>query len=359
MNEWIALELATLGTSRGVRSAARPRARTPGEATGVLGCGDASRPAGARPPRHRRTGASARHAEVSRVVSRRVRVLPDGAALPGHRAPAQGRDPRPRAGLRATTCRGTRSTSRCSTSRPRAATRRSIASSSSASSSAARGDVVARYNWLINPGMPDPGRGHRHPRHHRRDGEGQAALRGDRRRDRRRRSQGCVPAAYNALFDRAFMMSEFARARSADAAGSPPAARSRARSSGSIRSSGRATSRHDEKSRALGDVAARLGVQARERAPRRATTPRPRSASSTPSAATRGSRAPTARCVQEQRRLSQKQADAAPHAGEADADRATLRLHLDARRPTRGATSSNASDAARLPIGSVAEEAPP
>ena len=71
-----------------------------------------------------------------------------------------------------------------------------------------RGDVVARYNWLINPGMPIPAEvtAIHHitnemvassPRFEAVASEIANAL------------KGCVPAAYNALFDRAFMMSEF------------------------------------------------------------------------------------------------------------------------------------------------------
>ena len=118
-----------------------------------------------------------------------------------------------------------------------------------------RGEIVARYDWLINPGMPIP------PEviaiHHITDEmvadkprfetiapEIAAAL------------KGCVPGAYNALFDRAFIMSEFSRAK-ADTSGVPalnrevewldPLVWARDIQDG-------------EKSRSLGDVAARLGV---------------------------------------------------------------------------------------------------
>lgn len=118
------------------------------------------------------------------------------------------------------------------------------------------GEVVARYNWLINPGIPIPAEAAAihgitdemvkgKPRFEEVVAEVAQALR------------GCVPAAYNALFDRAFLMSEFARAKAAaagigalthDVEWVDPLVWAR-----DIQS--------DERSRALGDVAARLGVK--------------------------------------------------------------------------------------------------
>ena len=120
--------------------------------------------------------------------------------------------------------------------------------------------------------------------------------------------KGCVPAAYNALFDRAFLMSEFSRAKASDV-DRPACPRSRATSSGSTRSSGRATSRTNEKSRSLGDVAARLGV-ALEKAHRAQDDAE--AALRVLYALGRDARIPRAygAMVQEQRRLSQMQADA-------------------------------------------------
>lgn len=72
------------------------------------------------------------------------------------------------------------------------------------------GEVIARHNWLINPGIPIP--------------EEVRAIHGisdDDVKDSPRFEgiaheiatalEGCVPAAYNAAFDRAFLANEFAR----------------------------------------------------------------------------------------------------------------------------------------------------
>jgi DNA polymerase-3 subunit epsilon len=69
--------------------------------------------------------------------------------------------------------------------------------------------------------------------------------------------RGCVPAAYNALFDRAFMMSEMSRAK-ADVSGVPAFARETEWLDPLVWAR---DIQSDEKSRALGDVAARLGVK--------------------------------------------------------------------------------------------------
>lgn len=123
-----------------------------------------------------------------------------------------------------------------------------------------RGVVIARYNWLINPGCPIP--------------EDSSAIHGIKDADVahsprfeviaheiRTALEGCVPAAYNAQFDRAFIHNEFARANidpAPSGAGSPglrrdvdwldPLVWARDIQSG-------------ERSRTLGDVAARLGVK--------------------------------------------------------------------------------------------------
>lgn len=116
--------------------------------------------------------------------------------------------------------------------------------------------VVAKYNWLIDPGITIPeevikvhgitnemvaGK----PRFEAIAHEIVQALR------------GCVPAAYNALFDRAFMMSEMSRAK-ADTTGVPAFSREVEWLDPLIWAR---DIQADEKSRALGDVAARLGVQ--------------------------------------------------------------------------------------------------
>jgi DNA polymerase III subunit epsilon len=165
------------------------------------------------------------------------------------------------------------------------------------------GQVIARYNWLIHPGMPIPAEVSAihgitdemvadKPRFEAVASEIAQALR------------GCIPAAYNALFDRAFLMGEFARAK-ADGTGVPALAREVEWIDPLVWAR---DIQSDEKSRALGDVAARLGVKL-EQAHR---------ASDDAEAALRvmfalgeDPRVPRAygALVQEQRRLSQAQAD--------------------------------------------------
>ena len=117
--------------------------------------------------------------------------------------------------------------------------------------------------------------------------------------------KGCVPAAYNALFDRAFLMSEFSRAK-ADTSGVPALTREVEWLDPLVWAR---EIQEGEKSRSLGDVAARLGVSL-EKAHR---------AQDDAEAALRvlyalgtDSRIPTAygAMVQEQRRIAQVQADA-------------------------------------------------
>jgi DNA polymerase-3 subunit epsilon len=165
------------------------------------------------------------------------------------------------------------------------------------------GEVIARYNWLINPGIPIPAEVvavhgitdemvKDKPRFEEVASEIGAALR------------GCVPSAYNALFDRAFMQGEFARAK-AETTGIPAMSRETEWIDPLVWAR---EVQSDEKSRALGDVAARLGVKL-EQAHR---------ASDDAEAALRvmyalgkDVRIPRAygALVQEQRRLSQAQAD--------------------------------------------------
>jgi DNA polymerase-3 subunit epsilon len=165
------------------------------------------------------------------------------------------------------------------------------------------GDVVARYNWLINPGIPIPA-----------EVSAVHGITDDMVKDKPRFEdvaaeigqalRACVPAAYNALCDRAFMMGEFSRAK-ADTTGIPALTREVEWIDPLVWAR---DIQHDEKSRALGDVAARLGVKL-EQAHR---------ASDDAEAALRvmyalgaDSRVPAAygALVQEQRRLSQAQAD--------------------------------------------------
>lgn len=166
------------------------------------------------------------------------------------------------------------------------------------------GEVVARYNWLINPGISIPAEVvaihgisdemvKDKPRFEEVAAEIAQALR------------GCVPAAYNALFDRAFMMSEFSRAK-ADTRGIPALTREVEWIDPLIWAR---DIQSDEKSRALGDVAARLGVKL-EQAHRASDDAE--AALRVMYALGRDPRVPRAygAFVQEQRRLSQVQADA-------------------------------------------------
>jgi DNA polymerase III subunit epsilon len=134
---------------------------------------------------------------------------------------------------------------------------------------ARHGLVTARYNWLLNPGIPIPAEVSAihgikdedvkdSPRFEAIAHEVAAAL------------SGSLPAAYNAAFDRAFIVSEFGRCapaapavRAEDASGSAPSAPPALRKDVEwvdplvwAREIQQA-----EKSRALGDVAARLGVK--------------------------------------------------------------------------------------------------
>jgi DNA polymerase-3 subunit epsilon len=165
------------------------------------------------------------------------------------------------------------------------------------------GDVVARYNWLINPGIPIPAEVSAihgitdemvkdKPRFEDIASEIAQALR------------GCIPAAYNALFDRAFMMGEFSRAK-ADTMGVAGLTRDVDWIDPLVWAR---DIQHDEKSRALGDVAARLGVKL-EQAHRASDDAE--AALRVMYALGRDARIPRAygAFVQEQRRLSQSQAD--------------------------------------------------
>jgi DNA polymerase III subunit epsilon len=113
------------------------------------------------------------------------------------------------------------------------------------------GAVIARYDWLIHPGCPIPEEARAvhgitdedvkdSPRFEAVAHEIAAAL------------SGCIPAAYNAAFDRAFLTGEFARSSNKgpfkDVEWIDPLVWAREIQKG-------------DKSRALGDVAARLGVE--------------------------------------------------------------------------------------------------
>ena len=126
---------------------------------------------------------------------------------------------------------------------------------------ARHGVVTARYNWLINPGVPIPAEvtaihGIKDedvkdsPRFEAIAHEVAAAL------------EACVPAAYNAAFDRAFIVGEFARAgvKPPEAPAQPaPALRKEVEWIDPLVWAREI--QQGEKSRALGEVAARLGVK--------------------------------------------------------------------------------------------------
>lgn len=117
------------------------------------------------------------------------------------------------------------------------------------------GRIVARYNWLVNPGIPIPAES--------------SAIHGIKDEDVKDKPSFAeiagelvaafgarVPAAYNAPFDKAFIMAELARA-SVDTKAAPALDR------GVVWLDPLVWAREiqqTEKSRALGDVAARLGV---------------------------------------------------------------------------------------------------
>jgi DNA polymerase-3 subunit epsilon len=167
-----------------------------------------------------------------------------------------------------------------------------------------RGEVVSRHNWLINPGIPIPAEvtAIHHitdkmvadkPRFEAVAAEIKAAL------------KGCVPAAYNAMFDRAFVMGEFSRAK-IDGSGVPALSREVEWLDPLVWAR---DIQEGEKSRSLGDVAARLGIKL-ENAHRAEDDAE--AALRVLYALGRDARMPRAygAMVQEQRRLSQKQADA-------------------------------------------------
>jgi DNA polymerase-3 subunit epsilon len=121
------------------------------------------------------------------------------------------------------------------------------------------GQVIARYNWLIQPGIPIPEEARSvhgisdadvaaSPLFPAIAHEVAAAL------------SGCIPAAYNASFDRAFLTNEFARAGHRAGEGERPAPALRREVEWVDPLVWAREIQRDERSRALGEVAARLGV---------------------------------------------------------------------------------------------------
>jgi DNA polymerase-3 subunit epsilon len=119
------------------------------------------------------------------------------------------------------------------------------------------GELIARYNWLIHPGCPIPEEAQAvhgitdeqvkdSPRFEAVAHEIAAAL------------SGCVPAAYNAAFDKAFLHGEFSRGGGSARADVPALRRDTEWIDPLVWAR---EIQREEKSRALGEVAARLGVK--------------------------------------------------------------------------------------------------
>ena len=118
------------------------------------------------------------------------------------------------------------------------------------------GEVVERKNWLVNPGRPIPQEAsdvHKITD----DAVKNAPLFEAVAREIVSALAGCVPAAYNAAFDRAFLGSELARA-GLSTEGLPPALKKDIEWVDPLVWAREL--QQGEKSRALADVAARLGV---------------------------------------------------------------------------------------------------
>jgi DNA polymerase-3 subunit epsilon len=129
------------------------------------------------------------------------------------------------------------------------------------------GEIVARYNWLIHPTVPIPEEAR--AVHGIKDEDVKDAPRFEQvAHEIAHALEACLPAAYNAAFDRAFLAAEFARAAASIERNQGDAS--------TVRKAPAALAREiewldplawareiqsDERSRALGDVAARLGVK--------------------------------------------------------------------------------------------------
>jgi DNA polymerase-3 subunit epsilon len=133
------------------------------------------------------------------------------------------------------------------------------------------GEVVERKNWLVNPGRPIPKEAtdvHKITDDDVKDAPPFAAIAGE----VAAALAGCIPAAYNAAFDRAFLGNEVARASTANAGIAAVAGQAAVASGGPVPPALRRTVewldplvwarelQQGERSRALGEVAARLGV---------------------------------------------------------------------------------------------------
>ncbi len=122
-----------------------------------------------------------------------------------------------------------------------------------------RGEIVAQYNWIVNPQVRIP------PEATQVHGISDEMVAdkpvfADVAAEVSRALAGCVPAAYNAPFDRAFVQGEFSRLRSGFAPEASVFALLREIEWLDPLVWARAI-QESEKSRALGDVAARLGIE--------------------------------------------------------------------------------------------------
>jgi DNA polymerase-3 subunit epsilon len=118
------------------------------------------------------------------------------------------------------------------------------------------GEIVQRLNWLVNPGRPIPAEAievHKITDEHVKDAPPFEAV----AREVVAAVAGCIPAAYNAAFDRAFLANEVARAGIVGEA-LPAALRREVEWIDPLVWAREL--QHEERSRALGDVAARLGI---------------------------------------------------------------------------------------------------
>jgi DNA polymerase III subunit epsilon len=117
------------------------------------------------------------------------------------------------------------------------------------------GEIVERRNWLVNPGRPIPKEAsdvHKIRDEDVKDAPPFAAV----AREIAAALAGCLPAAYNAAFDRAFLGNEIARAGVSD--GFPPALQRKVDWLDPLVWAREL--QQGERSRALGEVAARLGI---------------------------------------------------------------------------------------------------
>lgn len=119
------------------------------------------------------------------------------------------------------------------------------------------GEIAERHNWLVNPGVPIPKEAS--DVHHITDDDVRDAPRiQDIAKDLLAILARAVPAAYNAGFDRAFVMEELRRAGVDVSRTSVPAVRSGVEWIDPLVWA--RLIHREEKSRALGEVAARLGI---------------------------------------------------------------------------------------------------